>query len=125
MGRSSGRDVNASLWGHNGDGISHAFSEHSNMRIHLLIGSLVILASFYMGFSKEEVAILIFIIALVIITEMLNTAIESMTNLITTEHRQHAKIAKDVAAGMVLLSATIAVLVGLIIFVPKLISFFR
>jgi len=64
-------------------------------------------------------------ILLVISTEMINTAIETMVDLITKEHRKEAKIAKDVAAAMVLINAVGACIVGCIIFIPHIISFFH
>lgn len=54
---------------------------------------------------------------------MVNTAIEEMTNLIKREHSMNAKIAKDIAAGAVLLSASYAVIVGIIVFVPRILLF--
>ena len=56
--------------------------------------------------------------------EMVNTALESMTDLITTEHRKKAKVAKDVSAGMVLINAIGSVIVGIIIFLPHIYSLF-
>jgi diacylglycerol kinase len=63
-------------------------------------------------------------IVLVISAEMINTSIEEMTNLITSEHKREAKIAKDVAAGMVLVVSIGAVIVGLYIFTPYILAFF-
>jgi diacylglycerol kinase len=54
------------------------------------------------------------------VAEMINTSIEAMTDLITTEYRQRAKIAKDVSAGMVLTTAIASLIVALLIFMPKL-----
>ena len=64
-------------------------------------------------------------ILLVISAEMINTAIEKMVDLITTEHRKEAKIAKDVAAGMVLVNSLGSVIVGLIIFIPHILALFH
>lgn len=73
-----------------------------------------------MGIEKIEVLILLFTILLVLAVEMVNTAFESIVNLITAEQRREAKIAKDIAAGIVLLVATAAVIIGIIIFGPYL-----
>jgi len=59
---------------------------------------------------------------MIFVAEMVNTSIESVVDLVTLERRQDAKIAKDVSAGMVLVSAIIASIIGLYIFLPKLIS---
>lgn len=64
-------------------------------------------------------------ILLVISAEMVNTAIEQMTNLIVSEHRREAEIAKDVAAGMVLVTALGSVIVGILIFVPHILRLIR
>ena len=61
-------------------------------------------------------------IVLVFSAEMVNTALEEMTDLITEEHKQEAKAAKDVAAGMVLVTAIGAIIVGIVIFVPYIIE---
>jgi len=67
-------------------------------------------------------AIIVFTIILGLSSEMINTAIEAMTDLITTEHRENAKIAKDVAAGMMLTTAMGAVVIAIFIFVPHILG---
>lgn len=62
-------------------------------------------------------------ILLVLSAEMINSAIEKMVDLITLEHRKEAKIAKDVAAGMVLLTALGSIIVGVLIFVPHIMAY--
>ena len=64
-------------------------------------------------------------ILLVISTEMINSSIEQMTDLITKEHHEEAEIAKDVSAGMVLLTALGSIIVGILIFVPHVLRLFR
>jgi len=72
-----------------------------------------------------EMGILGIMILLVMITEMINTAIERMVDLIIKEHREDAKIAKDVAAGMVFLTAAGSLIVGLLIFLPYILRILR
>jgi diacylglycerol kinase len=103
-------------------GIWYAFRTQLNFKIHSFIAVTVIIIGWLLKISYLEWIVLTLTIALVFVAEMINTAIESMTDLITTEHRQSAKIAKDVAAGMVLLGAISSVIVGIIIFLPKIIS---
>ena len=86
---------------------------------------LVIIASIVFHVNPFEMGILGVMILLVICTEMINTAIEEMVNFVTTEHKKEAKIAKDVAAGMVLISALGSIIVGILIFVPHILDFFR
>ena len=105
------------------EGIYFAIRDNKNLRIHFIVTILVILASLYFKVMPLEFAILIVMIVLVISAEMVNTALEEVVDLITTEHRQSAKIAKDVAAGMVLVTSIGAALVGIIILYPYLYLF--
>ncbi len=99
-------------------GINHAIRENRNMQIHLVVAALVLAAGFFFRIQKDEFVDLIVMIILVLSAEMINTALEEMTDLITSEHKQEAKIAKDVAAGMVLVVSIGAAIVGIYIFLP-------
>jgi undecaprenol kinase len=103
-------------------GFTHIWRQHQNIRFHIVMGGVAIALSYLLDISYLEYLFVLITIFFVIIAEMMNTAIEEMTNLITTEHRKEAKIAKDVAAAAVFLSAAFSVIVGLIIFLPKLIQ---
>lgn len=103
------------------DGFLHVIREHPNFRFHLLATVCVALLGVYLRINAIEWLILVFTVNMVLVAEMINTAIESMVDLITLEHRQDAKIAKDVSAAMVLVSAVFAVVVGIFIFLPKII----
>ncbi len=103
------------------EGIAQAIKDNRNLKIHLLIAILVLIASFYFKITREEFLAVIIMIILVIAAEMINTSIEEMVDLITTEHRLQAKAAKDVAAGMVLIVAIGAFIVGTYIFLPYVI----
>jgi diacylglycerol kinase (ATP) len=76
----------------------------------------------YLSINTFEWLVLIFTFNIVLVCEMINTAIEAMVDLITLEKRQDAKIAKDVSAGMVLVSAFFSVVIGIYIFIPKIIQ---
>ena len=106
------------------EGFWHALKSNRNLRIHLLTALAVIILSIYFHISVYEKAILGIVILLVISSEMINTAIEEMVNLITSEHRREAKVAKDVAAGMVLVAAVGSVIIGLLIFTPYFLKLF-
>ncbi len=106
------------------EGLKLAVTLDQNVRIHLVLALLVILLSIYFQISKFEFLFVIFSIFFVIITELVNTAIEEMTNLIVNEHRREAKIAKDVAAASVLLAAIFALTVGVVIFLPRILELF-
>ncbi len=100
-------------------GMVHIWNYHQNIRFHILTAIAAIALAYFLNISYIEYLFVLITIFFVIISEMMNTAIEEMTNLITTEHRKEAKIAKDVAAAAVFLSAAFAVIVGAIIFLPK------
>ncbi|OGH16574.1 MAG: hypothetical protein A3C30_05295 [Candidatus Levybacteria bacterium RIFCSPHIGHO2_02_FULL_40_18] len=103
-------------------GIYYAFRDNRNLKIHLFLAILIIAASFLLGLSNIEKIIALVMIVLVFSAEMVNTALEEMTDLITNEHREEAKRAKDVAAGMVLVTAIGAIIVGIVIFAPYIIE---
>lgn len=102
------------------EGISSALKYNQNLRIHFLAAVLVILAGFVLKVSPYEMSILALVILLVLCAEMINTAIEEVVDLLVNEHRKEAKIAKDVSAGMVLLTAIGAVIIGIMIFLPHI-----
>jgi diacylglycerol kinase len=103
-------------------GISYSLRTQPNFRLMVIIGVLVLLASFFLELSRIEITIVIAAIFIVMLTEMINTTIESVTNLVTCEWHQDAKIAKDVASGMVLVAVCGSILLGLLIFGPKLLT---
>ena len=101
-------------------GVIWAFSTQPNFRIHFILSGLALILGFLLKVTFVEMTIIVLTICFGLGVEMTNTAIESMTDLITTEYRQNAKIAKDVAAGMMLVVAVGAVLVASLIFLPKI-----
>lgn len=107
------------------EGILFSIKHNRNLRIHIVVAFLVIIASLFFRVNAFEMGILGVMIILVICLEMINTAIEEMVDLITQEHKQQAKIAKDVSAGMVLVVSTGSVIVGLLIFIPYIIRYFK
>jgi diacylglycerol kinase (ATP) len=106
-------------------GIRYAFNNEPNLIIHLIVATLVIAASIMFEVTTFEMEVLGLTMLIVITTEMVNTAIERMVDLITKEHRIEAMIAKDVASGMVLVTAIGAVIIGLLVFVPHILSLLK
>jgi diacylglycerol kinase (ATP) len=102
-------------------GIKHAFWTQRNIRIHIMIALAVFFLGVWLRVSNFELVALLLSIAFVLISEMINTAVEEMVNLIVKEHRREALIAKDVAAGAVLFSALCAIIVGCLIFIPHIV----
>lgn len=101
-------------------GISEAFKTQVNLKIHALIAITAITLGFYLKISTTEFLILILTIGTVVVAEMANTAIEQLSDAVTRDHNDYIKMAKDVAAGSVLLTAAFSVIIGIIIFIPKL-----
>src|ERR671917_830305 len=91
-----------------------------NMRFHVVAAVLVLVASLLVGVSKLELAILVLTILVVFVTEMFNTAMEFVVDMVTSEYHPLAKLAKDVSAGAVLVSSVGAVLVGLLVLADDL-----
>lgn len=106
-------------------GIASSFKTERNMKIHVLIMILVIIAGIVFKISALDWIILTIMIALVISAELFNTTVETVVDMITKERNEKAKLAKDIAAGAVLVLAIGSVIVGLIIFIPKILEFFK
>lgn len=101
-------------------GIICAVSSQRNMKIHLAAASLVAALAAVLQVSEVEWAILVLTVGSVIVTEAINTAIEAVVDLASPEFHELAKRAKDVAAGAVLIAAMASILVGVLIFAPRL-----
>ena len=101
-------------------GIGYLFRTQPNARIELGIGLAVCATSWWVGVSRAEWGVIVLTCACVIILEGLNTAIEAAVDLASPEVHPRAKVAKDVAAAMVLIAAMASVIVGLIILGPPL-----
>lgn len=102
-------------------GIKYVFESQRNIRIQLVIMIIVYIAGFILNISSNEWLILILISTIILTLEIINTALEEVVNLVTEEYRKTAKHAKDTAAGAVLTASFFAIIIGLIIFIPKII----
>ncbi|QRR01855.1 diacylglycerol kinase family protein [Dyadobacter sandarakinus] len=103
-----------------GVGIYNLFRFENNARIHLLACLLVIIAGVFFKITSSEWAIIIIQVALVWSAEAFNTAIEKLADLVSPDYHPVIKVVKDTAAAGVLMLAISAVLVGGIVFLPKL-----
>ena len=102
-------------------GIKRTFIGEQNLRIHFVMASLVIVCGFLFHIHYVEWLVCLVLIALVLMAEFFNTAIEYVVDLASPEIHPLAKAAKDTASAGVLMMAIISATVGLIIFVPKII----
>lgn len=105
-------------------GLKLVFKLELNFRIHFLIGLLVIIAGFILKISLNEWLAVILTIGLVLVSEMFNTVVETLLDYLNPAIHPTAKMIKDISAGAVLVSALIAVIIGLIVFIPKLFDIF-
>ena len=103
-------------------GMKTAFKNEPNLRIHTFFATFAILLGLLLGLSRLEWLILVFTIFYVISLELLNTVLEAIVDIVSPEVKDSAKIAKDVSAAIVLLAAFISVIVGVVIFLPKIIG---
>jgi len=90
------------------------------MRIHFLAAVLIVLLGIYLSFSKTELMLLCITVAIVLVGEMGNTAIELLVDIVKTEFHPLAKIIKDISAGCVLVASINALIVGYILFANRL-----
>lgn len=97
-------------------GIAYCVKNERNMRIHIVVTIYVLVFSVFYNFTETQYLILLLTIALVLFAESVNTAIEALVDLETGSYDSLARIAKDVAAGAVLICAIFAVAVGVILF---------
>ena len=105
------------------EGIFTCIRKERNMKIHCVMAVLVVAAGVILGLSPVEWCICQGLFGLVMALELVNTAVEAVVDLVTGEYHPLAKIAKDTAAGAVLIAAIMAAAAGLIIFVPKGLAF--
>ena len=104
------------------NGIWHALLTQPNMWVHTFSAMCTILLAWVLGFETLEWAILILVISQVMILEMVNTVAELIVDLASPDFSDMAKVAKDVAAGGVLISAAAAIGVGVFLFIPKILE---
>ncbi|MGQ9516931.1 MAG: diacylglycerol kinase family protein [Anaerolineae bacterium] len=106
-------------------GIWYALRTQRNFRIHLLITAGVIAAGIWLELSVLEWVVIALTVALVLMAEMFNTVAETAIDMATSRFHPLAKIAKDVAAGAVLICAAISVIIGLLVLGPHLVQRLR
>lgn len=109
-----------SAMGHAIDGVIRAFKTERNLRIDYTIGLFVLISSLFFDFTKTEFACLCLTIGFVIFAEMINSTVEYIVDLVTDKYDDRAKAAKDIAAGGVLVSSGVAVIVAYFLFVDKI-----
>lgn len=107
------------------EGIFTCIKKERNMKIHCAAAVLVTIAGFLFQISIVEWCICLVLFGLIPALELVNTSIEAVVDLVTDEKKPLAKVAKDTAAGAVLIAAIMAAVIGCIIFLPKVIAFLK
>lgn len=105
-------------------GLVYAFRSQPNLKRGLFFATFAFILSFLFHLSWLESVLIIWTIVIFFVAEMVNTSIEAVIDLLSEEWNMKAKIAKDIASGMVLLTAIATAVVGLLIFVPHLVGLF-
>ena len=104
------------------NGIVESISQEFHLKIHLIAIICVVFLGFYMSISKTEWLFLILTMSAVVCLEIVSSAIERLCDKVTKENDPLIKLAKDMAAGSVLIAAISSVIIGCIIFIPKFID---
>jgi diacylglycerol kinase len=105
-------------------GLKYAYRNEQNLAVDVGIALMVLIAGFIFKIEKTEWIIIVITIGAVLSLELINTAIEAVVDLVTEEYHPLAKVAKDTSAAAVFVIAIVAVIVGLIIFLPKILELF-
>ncbi|MUK87094.1 diacylglycerol kinase [Ornithinibacillus sp. L9] len=106
------------------NGIKEVFKSEINFRLHIISTIIVISAGLLFQLSPIEWAFIFFCIGIVLVAELLNSAIEKAMDYIKPEIHPTAKVIKDISAGAVLIAAITAAIIGTIIFLPKISNYF-
>ena len=107
------------------EGVLHAARTERHVQYHLFTAIAVLLLSYALGISRDDFLVVAVIVIMVLLAEMLNTAIEHLVDLVSPQYHEHARCAKDIAAGAVLVTAFGALILGYIILYPYLADTFK
>ena len=105
------------------NGINYTFTTEINFKIHLLIALIVIIASYILEVRVYELLLCILLIGLVLAFEVMNTVIEMVVDMVMPKYSPLAGMIKDASSGAVLIMAVTSALIGLVIFIPKIIMY--
>ena len=106
------------------EGLISSLKNEKHMKVHILAAIIIVILAIVINASKVEILIISLSVSFVIITELVNTAVEAIIDLVSPERHPLAKLAKDVAAGAVLVAAINALCVGYLLFYDKLLDIF-
>ena len=107
------------------EGISYTITHENNFKREIVIGILVVITSLILKINLLEWVIVILLICFVLVSELINTALEKTVDLYTNKYNETAKIVKDVAGASVFVMCMFSAVIGVIIFLPKIINFIK
>ncbi len=99
--------------------------QERNVRIHFIAAALVSIAGFILKINLTKWMIVLILFAMVISTEFINSALERLADMVEPNENPHVRDLKDIAAGAVLLTSIVSVIIGIIIFAPEILKFFK
>lgn len=120
---SKGRESFLKSVSHAIDGFLFVLQKERNIKVQLCIGFLVIIGGIFFHISLLEWTICLLFICFILVLELVNTAIEKLLDFVTKEYHEDIKHIKDISASFVLVMSVFAFVMGLMIFVPKIISY--
>jgi diacylglycerol kinase (ATP) len=106
-------------------GLKHAVATQTNLRIHLSIAAIVISMGIGLSITAMEWMIVSICMGMVVFAELVNTALEKLSDVVQKDHHPEIKLVKDIAAAAVLILAISSAITGAIIFLPKIIMFIK
>lgn len=106
------------------NGIKLAFKTERNIKIQIAIYTLALLLAFFLKLSLTEIIFIILISTLVLTLELINTVLEYFSDLIKPQENEQVKTVKDIAAGAVMVASIAAIIIGLLIYLPPIITLF-
>lgn len=104
------------------NGLTYFFKKERNGKIQAGVSAVVFIAGLYLHLSTVEWMVTLLCICIVMVLEIMNSALEHLCNMVHSEYHPSIKIIKDVAAGAVLFASIISIIIGLIIFLPKILN---
>lgn len=107
------------------DGLKYAYNNEQSMTVHMIITVLILIMGFVFKIDAYEWMAVVFCIGIMMCLELVNTSIEAVVDLVTKKYDEKAKVAKDVAASVSVMFSVTAIIIGLIIFMPKIVDFIR
>ena len=120
--KTQGREKFSKSVGHAIDGIEYTINKERNIKLEILAAIIVSVAGFILKITLTEWLVMLLVISMVLSLELINTAIERCVDLVTKDYHDLAKEAKDASAGAVFMMSLFSIIIGIVIFLPKIIN---